>query len=314
MMQNSTISHFILGSYLDLGYEKYLFFSMVLLLYMLIVATNSSLVVLICVTRRLRKPMFLFVASLFVNELYGSTGFFPFLMLQILNDVHTISVPACYLQMFPVYTYARVEFCTLAAMSYDRYLAICCPLQYSARVTPHRVLLCICLMWLYSFVRVLTTLCLNLSQLLCGNVINSLYCMNYLVAKLLCGDLQVINIYGLVTTTMSIMLPLLLILYSYLKILHVVFSGTNQARPKALGTCAPHIVSLLNFSFGCIFQVLHTRFGMSAMPDGFRIFLSLYFLIFQPLINPLMYGMQTSQIRETCKHVFSSKTARIGQA
>ncbi|XP_070761299.1 olfactory receptor 2A14-like [Enoplosus armatus] len=304
---SSTLSYFTLGAYMHVGSLRYFCFMITALLYIVIVIANTSLIVLICMNRSLHEPMYLFLCSLFVNELYGSTGFFPFLLVQILSDVHTVSAPICFLQIFCLYTYAHVQFCTLAIMSYDRYLAICCPLQYNTRMTFNKAVIFIIMVWLYSFVKFLITLSLTIRLTLCGNIINSLYCHNYLVVKLACSDINVNNIYGLVGIVVTILVPLLPILFSYMKILNVCFSGSKQTRQKAVSTCMPHLVSLLNFSFGCCFEILQSRFDMTGVPSMLRIILSLYFLIIQPLLNPIMYGLQMSKIRKTYKHLFCNK-------
>ncbi|XP_056230295.1 olfactory receptor 10A3-like [Seriola aureovittata] len=309
-MLNSTLSsltYFILGAYFHIGNLRYLYFMITALLYFVIIIANSSLIVVICLSRSLHEPMFLFLCSLFVNELYGSTGLFPFLLIQILSDIHTLSVPFCFLQIYCVYTYASVEFLNLAVMSYDRYLAICYPLQYNTRMTFNHVAVFIIFVWLYSFMNILITLSLNIRLPLCGNTINSLYCHNYLVVKLACSDTKVNNIYGLFGVVLSIVVPLLPILFSYMKILKVCFSGSKQTKQKAVSTCTPHLVSLLNFSFGCCFEILRSRFDMSSVPSVLRIILSLYFLIMQPLLTPVMYGLQMSKIRQTCKYLFCNK-------
>ncbi|XP_033994370.1 olfactory receptor 10A3-like [Trematomus bernacchii] len=309
-MSNSTsetVSYFILGAYLNIGYLRYLCFMITAMLYFVIIVANTSLIVVICMNRSLHEPMYLFMCNLFVNELYGSTGLFPFLLVQILSDIHTVSAPLCFLQIFCLHTYGGIEFYNLTFMSYDRYLAICCPLQYNTRMTSNKAVIFIILLWLYSFVKFPITLYLNIRLTLCGNIINSLYCSNYDVVKLACSDTQVNNIYGLFTIALSVIVPLFPILFSYIKILRVCFSGSKQTRQKAVSTCTPHLVSLLNFSFGGCFEVLQSRFDMSGFPSALRIILSLYFLIIQPLMNPVMYGLQMSKIRNICKHVLRYK-------
>ncbi|XP_062275966.1 olfactory receptor 11A1-like [Scomber scombrus] len=307
-MVNSTYSsYFILGTYLHVGGLEYFYFMLTVMVYIVIVISNSSLIVVICMNRSLHEPMYLFLCSLFVNELYGSTGLFPFLLLQILSDIHTVSKAFCYLQIFCLYSYVHVEFCNLAIMSYDRYLAICFPLQYNTQMTSNKAVIFIIVIWFYSFVKFLITLSLNIRLSLCGNIINSLYCHNYLVAKLACSDSEVNNIYGLFGVVLTIIVPLFPILFSYTKILKVCFSGSKQTRQRAVSTCTPHLVSLLNFSFGCLFEILQSRFDMSGVSSEFRIILSLYFLIMQPLLNPIMYGLQMSKIRNTCKQLLCDK-------
>nr|XP_046244212.1 olfactory receptor 11A1-like [Scatophagus argus] len=307
MMVNSTLSYFILSAYIHVGNLRYFYFVLTALLYFVILVVNTSLIVVICMNRSLHEPMYIFLCSLFVNELYGSTGLFPFLLVQILSDVHTVSVPFCYLQIFCLYTYAHVEFSNLAVMSYDRYLAICYPLQYNTRMTSNKAAIFIVVIWLYSFVKFLITLSLNIRLPLCGNIINSLYCHNYLVVKLACSDTKVNNIYGLFGTVLTVLVPLIPILFSYTKILKVCFSGSKQTRQKAVSTCTPHLASLLNFSFGCCFEILQSRFDTTGVPSMLRILLSLYFLIIQPLLNPIMYGLQMTNIRHTCKQLLCYK-------
>lgn len=305
MPLNSSLvfSYFLLATYLPVGDLRYLCFAATALLYGAIVVLNSFVIAVICLRPSLHRPVYLFLCSLFANELYGSSALFPFLLLQQLQDLHTVAVPFCFLQIFCLYTYAQVEFCNLALMSYDRYLAVCCPLLYNSRMSPGRALVLIAAVWCYSFLKFVITLSLNVRLQLCSNVIDSLYCHNYLVAKLACADSTVNNVYGLVGTMLTVLVPLGPTVVSYLRILRVCRSASPQARHKAAATCTPQLVSLLNFSFGCCFEIIQSRFDNTALPPGLRVALSLYFLLIPPLLNPLMYGLQMSNIRRSCKDV-----------
>ncbi|XP_070825847.1 olfactory receptor 6E1-like [Chaetodon trifascialis] len=301
MMINSTQgSYLTFSAYFDSGLLKYLFFMIVMLLYILIVCINLLLIVVICLNRSLHEPMYLFLCSLFVNELYGSSGLFPFLLLQILSDVHTVSASFCFLQVYCLYTYANVQFFNLAIMSYDRYLAICHPLQYNSQMTNNKVASLIAVSWLTPFLLVVLTTSLSVSLQLCGNVINKVYCDNFSLVKLACDDTTVHNVLGIVYMFTVIFGLIILILYTYVRILHVCFSGSKQTRHKAVSTCTPHLASLLNFSFGCFFEILQSRFNMSSAPTILRILLSLYWLTCQPLFNPVMYGVSLTKIRIIC--------------
>ncbi|XP_041795878.1 olfactory receptor 11A1-like [Chelmon rostratus] len=301
LMTNSTqVSSFTLVAYFDTGRLRYFCVMILMSLCGLIFFTNMSLIVVICMNRSLHEPMYLFLCSLFVNELYGSTGLFPFLLLQILSDVHTVSASCCFLQIYCVYSYSTVEFFSLAVMSYDRYVAICHPLQYNSRMTANKVVTLIVLIWLLSFLLNVFTLSSIVPLRLCGNTINKVYCDIPSIVKLACSDTRLNNIYGLLVSTFSVFVPLILILYTYVRILQVCFSGSKQTRQKAVSTCTPHLASLLNFSFGCVFEVIQNRLNMSFVPNMLRIFLSLYFFTCPPLFNPVMYGLKLSKIRVTC--------------
>ncbi|XP_031163438.1 olfactory receptor 2A12-like [Sander lucioperca] len=308
MINSSYVSYFTFGAYFDIGLFKYLFFLIIMCFYALIVCANLLLIVVICMNRSLHEPMYLFLCSLFVNELFGSTGLFPFLLVQILSDIHIVSAHFCFIQIYCLNAYATIQFHNLSILSYDRYLAICYPLQYNTRMTYNKVTVLVALTWLYPFVGVAVLISLSAPLQLCGNIINKVYCNNYSVVKLACSDTTVNNIYGLICTCLVIFGPLILILYTYVKILKVCFSGSKQTRQKAVSTCTPHLASLLNFSFGGFFEIVQSRFDMSSVPMMLRIILSLYFLTCQPIFNPLIYGLQMSKIRSLCKNLIFGKT------
>ncbi|KAM9359674.1 olfactory receptor 52N2-like [Symphorus nematophorus] len=269
---------------------------------------NLLLIVVICLNRSLHEPMYIFLCSLFVNELYGSTGLFPFLLIQILSDVHTVPFLLCYLQIFCcLHTYGTVEFLNLAVMSYDRYLAICYPLQYNTCMTSKKIVVLIALTWLTSFLLVVGTTSLSSTLQLCGNIINKVYCDNYSVVKLACYDTSANNIYGLFISSLVVFALITLILYTYIRILKVCFSGSKQTRQKAVSTCTPHLASLLNFSCGGYFETLQSRFDLSNVPNILRIILSLYWLTCQPLFTPVLYGLKMSKIRSICRSLFGWK-------
>ncbi|KAM4566971.1 olfactory receptor 11A1-like [Odontesthes bonariensis] len=297
MINSTRVSYFTLSAYFDVGPLKYLYFMIILSLYVLIISSNVLLIVVISVNRSLHEPMYMFLCSLFVNELYGSSGLFPFLLIQILSDVHTVSAPLCFLQIFCIYSYASVEFFNLAVMSYDRYLAICYPLQYHTLMTSNKVVFLIGIIWFSSILFVCVTTSLSASLQLCGNIINKVYCGNHSIIKLACYDTTVNDIYEYVAASFTVCVPVFIILYTYVQILKVCFSGSKQTRQKAVSTCTPHLASLLNFSFGVCFEVLQSRFNMNSVPNIFRIFLSSYFLTCQPLFNPVLYGLNMSKIQ-----------------
>ncbi|KAM4742014.1 olfactory receptor 11A1-like [Anableps anableps] len=300
-MNLSQVSYFTLTAYLDIGLFKYIVFLFLVCFYVLIISSNVLLVVVICVNRSLHEPMYMFLCSLFVNELYGSSSLFPFLLVQILSDLHTVSVPLCFLQIFCLYMYANVEFYNLAVMSYDRYLAICHPLHYNTQMQMNTVTRLVVLSWFLPLLNVIVMISLNASSRLCGNIIDRIICVNYYITKLVCSGATASNIYGLVYTFSVLFSLAALIFYTYVRILKVCFSGSKQTRQKAISSCTPHLASVINFSLASFFEILQSRFDMSRVPSVLRIFLSLYFVTCQPLFNPVIYGLKLRKICLACK-------------
>ncbi|XP_055015819.1 olfactory receptor 10J5-like [Boleophthalmus pectinirostris] len=302
-MSNWTqVAHFSLGGYSEPGPLRWFYFLFILCAYALILSSNLLLVALIAVSRSLHQPMYLLLCSLFVNEVLGSSALFPFLLHQVLQEEHIISYSLCYLQIFCIYLYACVEVFTLAAMAYDRYVAICRPLRYHALMTRGRVALLLCGTWSVPAAFIAALVWLSAALPLCGNVIDRVYCGNYAVVKLACSSTRLQNIYGLFYMVLQMVLPLLLILYTYGRILHVCLSAPGRARHRArlraAGTCVPHLSSLLNFCLGCCSQVLMSRFDVSWIPAALQVTLSLYFFTCQPLFNPVIYGLNLRQVRQ----------------
>ncbi|KAJ0063985.1 hypothetical protein NL108_015141 [Boleophthalmus pectinirostris] len=304
---NSTYPYyFILSAYVDVGEVRYLLFLIILSLFLCIIGANSLLVYVICINRSLHEPLYIFLCSLFVNDVYGSSAVFPLLLTQILSDIHRVPVSLCLLQNFCLFSYGAIELLILAVMSYDRYLAICCPLEYQARMTPSRISFLLALTWVSPCIFCIIMTSLSATLHLCNNVIQKVYCDNHSFTKSACSDTSLINAWGLLITSLFVFVPLSVILYSYVLILKVCFSGSAQTRQKAVSTCGPHIASLLNFSFGAFFEILQSRFDMSGVPNMLRVILSLYWLTCQPLFNPLLYGLNMSKIRIICKSLFLS--------
>uniref|UniRef100_A0A3B1JEU8 Odorant receptor, family 63, subfamily B, member 1 n=1 Tax=Astyanax mexicanus TaxID=7994 RepID=A0A3B1JEU8_ASTMX len=282
-MSNSTrYTTIVLAGYMDVGEIKYLYFTILLLLYITIILANSLLIGVISVERTLHEPMYMFLCSLSVNELYGSAAFFPAILTHMLSKSHEVPIAHCYVQIFSLYTYASVELGNLAIMSYDRYTAICYPLLYSSIMTDTRVYTLIGLVWLIS-------------------IMCKVWCDNYLIVKLACSDTTVSNIYGTVGSIISILVPLLLIIYSYIQIWRACLTSSAETTQKAILTCTPHIASLLNFSFGCSFEMFSSRFNKVYMPPVLRVIISVYFVICPPLLNPIMYGIRLTKIKMAFK-------------
>ncbi|KAL2096425.1 hypothetical protein ACEWY4_008573 [Coilia grayii] len=304
-MQNSTqISFVILTAYTNVGHVKYFYFSILLALYVCIIFANVLLISIIYMDRALHEPMYLFLCSLCVNELYGSIGLFPCLLTNLISNNHEIHLTYCYLQMFCLYTYGTFEFCNLAIMSYDRYLSICYPLQYNNIMTLNRVGILIVFAWLFSFGQFAVNLLLRVHLRLCGNIMEKVWCDSYLLIRQSCSDTTAVNIYGLCMTVVVIAVPLVLILYSYIRIFKITFRSSNGQNKKSLNTCVPHIVSLLNYSIGWSFEIFQGRVLKLNMPPTLRIIISVYFLMIPPLVNPVMFGLKLTKIRDASKKFF----------
>ncbi|KAK2840236.1 hypothetical protein Q5P01_013976 [Channa striata] len=303
MENSSEIVSFVLSMYGDIGHLKYLYFLLTMILYVSVILANTALIVIIYVKPNLHEPMYLFLCSLFVNDIYGSTALLPCLMVQILSETHDISLLFCFIQIFNIQTYVSVEFRTLAIMSYDRYVCICKPLHYNNIITMRRVQIVILVIWILSFVEIGVLLSFTIRLKFCGTVINKVCCGNHLVVALSCSPqtlLSYVNdvISGLV---FGVAAPLAFISFTYVKILSVCLKASKETKTKAFDTCTPHLVSILSFVFSCFYNLITQRFDMTFVPLELRIILSMYAFLIQPMLNPLIYGVKLTKIRQAFK-------------
>ncbi|XP_028447251.1 olfactory receptor 51L1-like [Perca flavescens] len=298
---NSTNSlnplYFQFTLFADFGPLRYLFFSLCLLLYMTVVSANIVIILTVCLEKSLHQPMYIFICCLSVNSLYGSAGFFPRFLMDILSDTHLISRPLCFIQIYVIYTYVGYELTILSIMAYDRFVAICHPLHYHSKMTFKMVTHLVIFAVLYPAFAMGFMLYLTVRLPLCGNKLNRLFCSNWPVVQLSCVDTTLNNIVAQFVTITTIFIPLFFVLYTYLRILLVCRRSSSEFRGKALQTCLPHIVTFMTYSFSLFCELSLTRFEADKMNPIITVVLSLEYLMIPPINNPLVYGLSLPQIK-----------------
>ncbi|XP_064158777.1 olfactory receptor 52K2-like [Anguilla rostrata] len=297
MENGSVVTSFILKAYTELEDHRYVYFTGFLLSFILMILTNIILIIVIYIETSLHEPMYFFVCNLAVNGIYGTISLLPSVLGNLMSQTYEISLAACLLQIFCIHTYAAVEFTTLAVMGYDRYVAICHPLHYHQLMSHRKVCIFIAFSWICPWTVFGLYFMLTAQRTFCDRIIEKVYCPNFAVVKLSCFDTSFQSKVGFVVTVLLMVPHLLMILFSYAQILRICLSASKESQAKAIQTCTPHLLAVINYAVGCFFEIISSRFNMSHVPYKARIFLSLYFLIFPPLLNPVIYGISIQAIR-----------------
>ncbi|XP_068456234.1 olfactory receptor 52D1-like [Clinocottus analis] len=297
-MDNTTLT-FTMTAYTAMANYKHGFFTIFLLLYCVTILLNSLLITLIHQNNALHQPMNVFTCLLSINEIYGSTSLLPAIMVMLMSETHEMVVEWCMTQVYFLHTYASAEFLILAVMGYDRYVAICLPLHYTSIMSNSKIGKLVALAGLYPLILFGCFYSLTLQLSFCGNVIPKLYCVNMELVKNACSNSSklYISTVGLVLILFFVVPQVVIIVFSYVKILRVCRKLSRESQRKALKTCFPHLLSLLNYTIGSCFEIIQTRFDMTFVSIETRIFLSLYFIIIPPIANPLLYGLGTQIVR-----------------
>ncbi|KAM5180478.1 olfactory receptor 52D1-like [Mantella aurantiaca] len=286
---------------------KYLYSAITLLGFLMIFLSNGAIISTVILHPALHEPMYIFLSALCINGLYGSLGFFPNLFVNLLQRVPTISYVGCLTQIFCVHTYSACELTLLGVMAFDRYVCICNPLRYNNIMQLSTVFKLIALAWFSNIIPLTIHFWLTVRLPLCGSAVHKIYCDNFSVVNLSCIDTTVNNIYGLfLTSTLMISMPTLII-FSYVQILRACAKSSKAFRAKALQTCTPHVVTIINYVADRLFEVLLHRFQPKYLPYELRILMSIQCFVVPPLLNPLIYGLKLKEIRLKVFQLFHNK-------
>uniref|UniRef100_A0A4X1V3Y5 Olfactory receptor n=1 Tax=Sus scrofa TaxID=9823 RepID=A0A4X1V3Y5_PIG len=280
----------------------------VCLLFSLTLLGNSSIIVTVRLEPSLHQPMYFFLCMLAVNDVALASSTAPKMLGIFWLDAHCTDFDMCLAQMYFIHTFCIAESALLVAMAFDRYVAICMPLRYTTILTTPTV----SKMGLAGVTRAVLMVLpcpLLIKRLPCytQDVINHAYCEHMAVVKLASADTRVNRAYGISVALSVMVLDLGLIATSYIKILQAVFRLSSQnARSKALGTCAAHVCTILVSYTPALFSFLTHRIGKKVPPSVHIIFASSYLLV-PPAVNPLVYGVKTRQIRDRVIGLFFPK-------
>ncbi|XP_044858059.1 olfactory receptor 52D1-like [Mauremys mutica] len=260
---------------------------------------NFTVLFVVGKDQTLHKPMYLLLCMLVLTDIGTSTSVVPKALCIFWFNLNSITVGGCLTQMFFLHGVSMMHSAVLVTMAIDRYVAICNPLRYATILTNARIAK-LGLVGLIRAVLLILPLPLLLRRLpLCANrIIPNTYCDHMAVAKMSCGDITVNRTYGLVMAFVVIMLDLTLIALSYGLIIRTVLRiSSKKAHQKALNTCTAHICVMLMSYPPFLFSTLTHRFGQGIAPQVHIILANLYFLL-PPMLNPIIYGAKTKELRE----------------
>uniref|UniRef100_A0A8C9YZ75 Olfactory receptor n=1 Tax=Sander lucioperca TaxID=283035 RepID=A0A8C9YZ75_SANLU len=296
------VTYITFDGHVEVQKYRYLYFVIMFTAYILIICSNSTIVGIIVINKALHEPMYVFIAALLINSLLYSTAIYPKLLIDFLSEKQIISYSACLFQWFIYYTLGGSEFFLLSVMAYDRYVSICKPLQYPTIMRKTTVNILLIFAWMLPACQFSVGPFLIANKKLCYFILKGIIC-NSTIQKLHCVRSTVQNIYGLIVFVISVPLPLLFILFTYTRILIIIYRSSREVRRKAAQTCLPHLLVLINFSCLSTYDVLLARLETD-FPKTVHLIMSLQLVIYHPLFNPIMYGLKMKEMYKLLKRLF----------
>ncbi|KAM4546646.1 olfactory receptor 8G17-like [Fundulus diaphanus] len=305
-MENFTFNSFMLQieSITVTPASMYPLFFFFLFIYLFIMISNVGIILLIIADKSLHQPMYLLFCNLPITDVLGNSYMVPRLMSDILlpPSERLISYYECVAQAFTSHLFGTTSHTVLMIMAFDRYVAICNPLRYSAIMSNRMVLKLTASAWGVAFVLVGILLGLTVRLNRCRTLITNPYCDNASLFKLSCESVVINNIYGLTFTVVLLTSSVLSIVLTYSRITLVCLTSRNKSlNSKALKTCSTHLfVYMIMFVCGKFHIILH-RFPQFV---DYRKLVAILFHIVPGSLNPIIYGVQSNEIRRFLSKLF----------
>ncbi|XP_012782333.2 olfactory receptor 4K3-like [Ochotona princeps] len=293
----SMVSEFVLlGLFHSLNIQA-LLFMVFSTLYIIIVSGNIVIVILIITDPHLHYPMYFLLANLSFVDMWLSSNTTPKMITGLLKKSKTISFGGCMCQIFFAQCIAALEMVLLVVMAYDRYVAICKPLHYTTIMSLQRCTGLVVTAWTIGFVHALSQIVFIVQLPFCGpKEIDSFFCDRPLVIKLACTDTRNLNIFMNINCGFVAITSFVLLLISYTYILLTVCKNSKTGASKALSTCTAHITVVVLFFGPCIFLYV---WPLSI--TWIDKFLAVFYSVFTPLLNPIIYTLRNKEMRNAMK-------------
>ncbi|XP_006877672.1 PREDICTED: olfactory receptor 10AG1-like [Chrysochloris asiatica] len=297
---NATMREFALVGFSDTPNLQWILFGIFLVIYLIILLGNSIIILLTRTDPTLQNPMYFFLGNFSFLEICYVTTTIPRMLRDIWTKKGNISFVACATQMCFVLIFGGTECLLLTVMAYDRYVAICNPLHYPL-VMNHKV--CIQLLagsWVSGIPFEIGQTCQIFSLSFCGsNIINDFFCDIPPILKLACGDTFVNEMLVYIVAVVFFMVPFLLIITSYGKIISSVLKlSSARGRAKAFSTCSSHLTVIILFYETAAITYFQPKSNKS---EGLAKLLALFYTILTPMMNPIIYSLRNKDVMMALK-------------
>uniref|UniRef100_A0A8C3VZ52 Olfactory receptor n=1 Tax=Catagonus wagneri TaxID=51154 RepID=A0A8C3VZ52_9CETA len=264
--------------------------------YLLTVLGNGLIILLIALDARLHLPMYFFLCNLSVVDICYTSSGVPQMLAHFVLDKKTISFARCGTQLFFSLTLGGTEFLLLAAMAYDRYVAVCDPLRYVAAMGPGFCARLAAISWLVGLANAAVETAATVRLPTCGrHVLNHVACETLALVRLACVDTTLNQALIVASSVVVLLVPCGLVALSYAHIVATVLRiRSTGGRRKAFGTCASHLI-VVSMSYGmALVTYMQPHSTASAEQDKVVV---LFYAVVAPLLNPLIYSLRNKEMK-----------------
>lgn len=302
--ENQTVvTEFVFLHFTSIPKLEMVLFVLFLIIYILSLMGNLLIILIVVVDSRLQTPMYFFICNLSMVEVWYTTVTVPKMLENLLAQKRTISIPGCITQYYFFFAFAAIELFILTAMAYDRYLAICNPLRYSAIMNPRTCRNVAVICWVVGFIcPTFPSFMLAKISFCSPNKINHFFCDAGQIFRLSCTDTYSIQVIGYGFSSVIVMATLLFTLGSYVQIVITILKMSSAAaRRKTFSTCASHLSVVTIYFATLIF--MYVRPAVKYKSNANKI-VAVFYSVITPLLNPMIYTLRNKDVKEALKKTF----------
>ncbi|KAM9210111.1 olfactory receptor-like protein DTMT [Dugong dugon] len=283
------------------------FYALFLAMYITTILGNLVIIVLIRLDSHLHTPMYLFLSNLSFSDLCFSSVTMPRLLQNMQSHVPFISYAGCLAQMYFSLFFGDLESFLLVAMAYDRYVAICFPLHYTAIMNPQLCLSLVAFSWvLTTFHAMLHTLLMARLCFCANKVIPHFFCDMSALLKLACSDTQVNELLIFIMGGLILVIPFSLITMSYVRIVSSILKVPSaRGIRKAFSTCGSHL-SVVSLFYGTVIGLY--LFPSANNSTTKETVMAMMYTVVTPLLNPFIYSLRNRDMKGALGRIFHKRT------
>ncbi|XP_020011161.2 olfactory receptor 1L8 [Castor canadensis] len=294
--QTSSVSEFILLGLSSRPEDQKPLFVLFLIIYLVTIAGNLLIILVIQSDPHLQTPMYFLLSSLSFTDICFATTIVPKMLVNFLSESKTISYAGCLTQMYFLYALGNSDSCLLAVMAFDRYVAICDPFHYVTTMSHSRCVLLVAFSCSFPHLHsLLHTLLLNHLTFCDSNVIHHFLCDLSPLMKLSCSSTFVNEIVIITEGAVVLVTPFLCIAFSYIRILIAVLKIPSAAgKCKAFSTCGSH-VTVVTLFYGSIFYVYLQPVSTYTVQDHMA---TIVYTVVSSMLNPFIYSLRNKDLKQ----------------
>ncbi|XP_044110952.1 olfactory receptor 5K1-like [Neovison vison] len=299
---NSLTTEFILIGFTDRPELKSLLFVVFLIIYVITMVGNLGLVALIFMEHRLHTPMYIFLGNLALMDSCCSCAITPKTLENFFSKDRMISFHECIAQFYFLCLAGTTECFLLAAMAYDRYVAICSPLQYHTMMSKKLCIQMTTGAYIAGNLHPIIHVGFFFRLTFCGsNEINHFFCDVFPLYRLSCVDPYINELMIFILSGSVQVFTISSVLISYFYILFTIFKmKSKEGRGKALSTCASHFLSVSIFYGSLLFVYIRPH---SVKEDDEDIPGAVFYTLVIPLLNPFIYSLRNKEVINAVKKI-----------